>query len=40
MLYIAPNLKLRLGVSMLSILLSFLVVGNLNAELENEVLHN
>jgi len=40
MLYMAPNLKLRLGVSLLFILLSFLVIGNSNAELENEVLHN
>jgi zinc transporter ZupT len=36
----APNLKLRLGVSLLFLLLSFLVIGNSNAELENEILHN
>ncbi|CAI8612972.1 unnamed protein product [Vicia faba] len=38
MLHMAPNL--RLGVSLLFILLSFLVIGHLNAELENEVLHS
>lgn len=36
----APNLKLRLGVSLLFILLSFLVIVTSNAELENEVLHS
>lgn len=39
MLHMAPNLKLRLVVSLLFLLLSFLAFGNSNAESENEVLH-